>query len=251
MSQFFTSGGQSIWSFQKLPQKIKLREFPGGPVVRTPHSPQRARVWSLVGGKRSHKPYSRVTKKKKKNQAQNILHCCTNQIPTIWHERFPPGTLFQNSIDFLLLCWKYMFSTEPSSNRIFCFKKDWKAREFRNWVLPEQMLHFWDLKKFSNMGIKAPLSDFLPRQFVREIRMKSRVASPAVVSCVPLVANLYSCGLRHFLFISSVLASSQLEQINEERLNKTLKKLNTVQPSHPCSLIYPKRVYDCLEVKAS
>ena len=101
------------------------------------------------------------------------------------------------------------------------------------------------------MGIKVPLSDFVPLQLVREIRMKSRVASPAVVSCVPLVANLYSCSLRHFLFIFSVLASSQLEQINEERLNKTLKKLNTVRLSHPCSLIYPTRVYDCLEIKTS
>ena len=54
-----------------------------------------------------------------------------------------------------------------------------------------------------------------------------------------------------FLFIFSVLASSQLEQINEERLNKTLKKLNTVRLSHPCSLIYPTRVYDCLEIKTS
>lgn len=31
-----------------------------------------------------------------KNQAQNIPYCCTNQIPMIWHELFPPGTLFQN-----------------------------------------------------------------------------------------------------------------------------------------------------------
>ena len=51
--------------FQKLPQKIKLREFPGGPVVRTPHSPQRARVDPWLGKKdpASHTAQSHTHKK--------------------------------------------------------------------------------------------------------------------------------------------------------------------------------------------
>lgn len=32
-----------------------------------------------------------------KHQAQFIPHCCTSQSPMIWHELFPPSTLFQNT----------------------------------------------------------------------------------------------------------------------------------------------------------
>lgn len=58
--------------------------------------------------------------------------------------------------------------------------------------------------------------------------MKSRVASLVVLGCLPLFVNLYSCSLGHYFFISSLLASSQLEEINKEMLNKILKKLITI-----------------------
>lgn len=121
-----------------------------------------------------------------------------------------------------------------SWNRIFHFKEDRETKGFKNRVLPEQILHLGDLKQFSNIGIKVTLSHFIKFQFVRKTIMKSHVASLVVFGCVSLFMNLFRCSWRNFcLFVSSLLASSQLEEINKDMFNKILKKCITICLSHP------------------
>ena len=56
---------RKLWVKNFLLEKRKLREFPGGLVVRTQHSDSQGWVWSLVRELKSHK-LDRVAKKKKK-----------------------------------------------------------------------------------------------------------------------------------------------------------------------------------------
>lgn len=51
--------------------KTAVREFPGGPVLRTSCFHSQARVQALVGEQRTHKLHS-VDKKKKKNNCNEI-----------------------------------------------------------------------------------------------------------------------------------------------------------------------------------
>ena len=60
---------RKLWVKNFLLEKRKLREFPGGLVVRTQHSDSQGWVWSLVRELKSHK-LDRVAKKKKKNWAE-------------------------------------------------------------------------------------------------------------------------------------------------------------------------------------
>lgn len=71
-------------------------------------------------------------------------------------------------------------------------------------------------------------------------------------SCVKLSARICEPLQLQFgaiFFISSLLASSQLKEINKEMLNKILKKLITLHQNYTGSLVYPTRVYDCLDIK--
>ena len=154
---------RKLWVKNFLLEKRKLRELPGGLVVRTQHSDSQGRVWSLVRELKSHK-LDRVAKKKekkklsRKERGETVLcfmlknSALLNANVKFSHFVIYPGWLnrYQFRVRLLYLCvyqfsvfidslWRKAESSLPGAASLF--SKSWHLFSILKYPLPSS--HCW------------------------------------------------------------------------------------------------------------